>query len=206
MLVPLYPLSVCFYRGQLTDPMSHWLFALALVYVVEDRWVALAVVLAVGVLAKETIVVLVPGYLACYVRSGWAVISRCVVLTAAAVLAFLAVRLPYGWGPGYQQINGTEELMMASNLGVGHVLYVSGVPLYQNYLQPALFIGIFIPLLWRRWPDLDGRLKALLVTVPPLVLASSVCFSWLYVSRNYVPLLPLLTTACVVPGRRPKAV
>ena len=46
MLLAFYPLSVWYYQGQLTDPLSHALFVLSLIYVVQDRWLALAASLA----------------------------------------------------------------------------------------------------------------------------------------------------------------
>ena len=66
----LYPLSIFWYWGQLTDPVSHALFVLALIYIVEDRWLELAGALALGVMAKETAVILVPAYWACWWRKG----------------------------------------------------------------------------------------------------------------------------------------
>jgi hypothetical protein len=39
----------------------------------------------------------------------------------------------------------------------------------------------------------------------PLLLASNLCFGWLYESRNYVPLLPLLTALALPANRNPDA-
>src|SRR5262249_31594800 len=63
----LYPSSILYYQGQLTDPMSHALFALALCYVVEDRWFLLAITVALGVLAKETALIIVLAYFVCQI-------------------------------------------------------------------------------------------------------------------------------------------
>src|SRR5262249_31232257 len=52
-LVLFYPISILHYEGQLTDPVSHALFALAFIYLLEDRPLALAAALALGVVAKE---------------------------------------------------------------------------------------------------------------------------------------------------------
>ena len=60
-----------------------------------------------------------------------------------------------------------------------------------------MFIGLFlVPVLWR-WRAVDRRLRSLCVTVPPLVLLSSLQFSWLHESRNYLPLVPLLAAAAL---------
>jgi hypothetical protein len=201
-LVPLallYPLSILFYRGQLTDPLSHALFVLALVYVLEDRPVALAAALALGVLAKETAVLVVPVYLACHWRRAWRaggvspLLGTTAGLGAACVAAFVAAR-SLSWRPGFEAINGTGGWMAGTNLGVGTPIAWSSVPLYQNYLHPLLFVGAFVPALARHWGRIDPRLRTLCLTLTPLVLASNLCFGWLYESRNYLPLVPVLAT------------
>jgi hypothetical protein len=193
-LAVLYPLSVLHYLGQLTDPLSHVLFVLAFMYLLEDRPIALAAALALGVLAKETAVIVAPAYLACYGRRGWRAWGITAGLGAACVAAFLVARLPLGWWPGYDNINGTTGLMIGTNLGFGEPIANLIVPLWVNYLHPLLFIGTFVPILAWRWRRIDPRLRALCLTVTPLLLISNVCFGWLYESRNYVPLLTLLTT------------
>jgi hypothetical protein len=116
------------------------------------------------------------------------------MLGGVAVSAFLATRLPLGWRLSGESVNGLDGLMAGTNLGIGEPIAFTAVPLYQNYLQPALFVAVWVPLIALRWRWLDRRLKALAATLTPLLLASSLCFGWLYESRNYLPLLPLLTT------------
>jgi hypothetical protein len=198
----LYPLSVLYYWGQLTDPLSHALFVLSVVYVVEDRPLPLSAALALGVAAKETAVILVPAYGACWYRRGLPAFLRACALGAACVAAYAAVRLPLGWRPGYGAINGTEGLMVGTNLGVGTPLYRGAAPVYENYLHPLLFVGIFLPPVVWGWRRLDGRLRALCLTLVPLLLISNLCFGWMYESRNYVPLVPLLATAALAAVRR----
>jgi hypothetical protein len=201
-LVALYPLSVVYYWGQLTDPLSHTLFVLAFVYLLEDRPIALAAALALGVLAKETAVIVAPAYLACYGRRGWRAWLISAALGSACVAAFLAARLPLGWRPGYGNINGTTGLMIGTNLGFGAPIASTNVPLIQNYLHPLLFVGIFLPFLAWRWAEIDARLRALALTVVPLLLFSNVCFGWMYESRNYMPLVPLLATMALCTNRK----
>jgi hypothetical protein len=193
-VVVLYPLSVAHYTGQLTDPLSHALFALALVYIIEDRWIVLAVALALGVLAKETAVLLVPAYFACYWRGGLPVMMKTAPLGAACLAAYFAARLPLGWSLGYGSINGTEGLMIADNLGIGPPRYVGAVPVVFNYLHPLLFVGNFLPFIALKWRQIEARLRAIYVVLTPLLLFSNLGFGWMYESRNYVPLLPLQAT------------
>jgi hypothetical protein len=196
LVVGLYPLSVLYYWGQLTDPLSHALFVLSLIYLLEDRPGPLALSLALGVAAKETVVLLVPVYLACSWRRGVKALATTALLGVAAAAAFLAIRST-GWRPGYGAINGTSGLMLTTNLGIGPPLYVGAVPVWENYAHPLLFVGPFLlPLAWR-WRRIDTRLRMACVTLTPLLLLSNLCFGWMYESRNYVPLVPLLATAAL---------
>ena len=200
-LILLYPLSIWYYFGQLTDPLSHALFVLALIFAVEDRWLLLAISLGLGVLAKETVIIMVPAYWACWWRKGWPAFAKTAGLGVVCVAAFLAARLPYGWRPVYESINGAETLMLWENLGIGEQQYDHLAPTYANYLHPALFILIFLPFIAVGWRRLDGRLKALCLTLAPLLFLSSLLFGWLYESRNYMPLAPLLATSALLAMR-----
>ncbi|HXG09560.1 MAG TPA: hypothetical protein VNK04_07205 [Gemmataceae bacterium] len=197
----LYPFSVLWYWGQLTDPLSHALFVLALIYLVQDRRLLLAGTLALGVMAKETVLLVVPGYAACYWRRGWPTLARTIALGAAGAAAFLVVRLPLGWRPGNADLNGLDALMIGTNLGIGTPIAHSAAPLYQNYLQPLLFVGTFLPFIIGNWRRLDGRLRIVFLTLTPLLLLSNLCFGWMYESRNYMPLVPLLASMAVPPHR-----
>jgi hypothetical protein len=193
----LYPPSVWFYWGQLTDPLSHALFVFGFIWIVRDRTALLAASLALGVLAKETAVLLVPAYWACYWRGGWRPLLKATGLGVVCVTAFLAARLPYQWSLGYDKINGTPGLMILDNLGFAPPdrPHQPAAPIYQGYLQPALFVLPFVPFVVWGWQRIDGRLKVMCLILTPLVLLSNLCFGWMYESRNYMPLLPLLATA-----------
>ena len=43
----------------------------------------------------------------------------------------------------------------------------------------------------------EPRLRTACVTLTPLLLLSNVCFGWMYESRNYMPLVPLLAVAAL---------
>jgi hypothetical protein len=193
----LYPLSVWYYWGQLTDPLSHSLFVFGFIWTVQDRTALLAASLALGVLAKETVVLMVPANWACYWRGGVRPLLKAMVLGVVCVAAFLAARMPYGWYPGYEKLNGTERLMVFDNLGIGEPYYHSAASWMENYLHPAQFVLPFVPFIAWGWRRIDARLKALCLVLTPLVLLSNLCFGWLYESRNYMPLLPLLGTAAL---------
>lgn len=199
-LVLLYPLSIMRYAGQLTDPLSHTLFVLAYLYLLEDRPIALAAALALGIVAKETIVIVGPAYLACYWRRGWRTWLTTAALGVVCVAAFVGTRKLLGWKPGAESMNGVG-LMIGTNLGFGEPIANLCTPLWENYLHPLLFVGLFVPLIAWRWRVLDPRLRTLCLVVAPLLLLSNVCYGWLYESRNYVPLIPLLATLAVPPAQ-----
>jgi hypothetical protein len=205
-LAALYPISVWVYqyRGQLTDPLSHALFVVALIYVVQDRWILLATTLALGVLAKETVLLVAVSYFACYWRLGIPVIYRTAVLGIACVAAYFAVRAPIGWRLGFDKINGTEGLMIGTNLGFGRQVANLTIPLWANYCHLLVFVLPFLPFIVLGWKRLDYRLKAVFLTLTPLMLIANICFGWMYESRNYMPLVPLHATmaAAAVFSRR----
>jgi hypothetical protein len=200
-LVLLYPLSILHYWGQLTDPLSLTLFVLAFLYLLEDRPLALAAALVLGIFAKETAVIIVPAYLACHWRRGVRTWLITAALGAVCVAAYLAVRLPLGWRPEGQDINGVG-LVIGPNLGYTHPKAILIVPLWENLLHPVLFVGAFVPFILLRWRYIHPHLRALFLVVTPLLLLSSLCFGWLYESRNYMPLVPLLATMALTPARR----
>jgi hypothetical protein len=189
----LYPLSIWYYIGQLTDPLSHFLFILAMIWIVEDRWRELAAAIALGVLAKETALLLVPAYFYCYREKG-ATWRRTIALGLIGVATYFAVRLCVGWAPDLRSINSNTALMIRSNLGLRGSHYKSIAPLWQNYLNPALFVIVWLLPAMPKWRVIDARLKAMATVLVPLMLGVNLCFGWLYESRNYVPLLPLLVT------------
>jgi hypothetical protein len=196
----LYPWSVKYYEGQLTDPLSHALFALSLIYTVEGRSLALAGSLFLGMLAKETVAIVVVADWACHWRQGWRALCRSSLLAAACAAAFLATRLPLGWRLDLG-VNGTP-LNVLGNLGIGPMPSFPESIWYENYLQPLLFVGVFIPFIAMNWKKTESELKALFVTLTPLLLGSSLLFGWLYESRNFVPLLPVIVTMAL-PRREP---
>jgi hypothetical protein len=211
-IVLLYPFSIWHYGGQLTDPMSHALFVLALIYVVEDRWLDLAAALALGILAKETVMVVVPAYLVCQREQRSAALWKTVGLALVCVTAFAAPReidfvrsgfraASSGWWPTMRALNGARGLMIGTNLGIGTPLDkgLGSNTLPQNALHVFLFIAVFLPAIIRHWRMADSRLKSLFIVLVPLVLLSSLCFSWLYESRNYMPLLPVVTALALRP-------
>jgi hypothetical protein len=194
----LYPFSVLYYEGQLTDPMSHALFALALCYVVEDRVFFLAMAVALGVLAKETALIIVLAYFVCHIDRPVRALLLSIGPAVAGIIALVAARMPFGWRLQSLSINETP-LNLRENLWQVPLAELPESIKHQFYIQPIIFIGVFLPFIAWRWRQAEWPLKALFLTLVPLLFASQLLFGWLYESRNYVPLLPVLTTLALAP-------
>src|SRR5262249_46387956 len=97
---------------------------------------------------------------------------------------------------GYGSINGTSGLMVAYNLGFGGDLYRAASPV-GNYLHPLLFVGGFLPFIAARWRAQDDRLRAVFLTLVPLLFAGNPCFGWMDESRNSLPVGPVRATMAV---------
>src|SRR5581483_754960 len=108
---------------------------LGFIYIIEDRPLALAAALALGVLAKETAVLLVPGWFVCQVWNARRTWLETALLGGVAVAAVLAARLPFGWRPGAKEMNGTG-LMIARNLGIGEPDPPTSVPQWLFFAHP----------------------------------------------------------------------
>jgi len=197
ILVPLYPFAVAWYYGQLTDPLHHTLFVYGLIAIVDGDVLRLAALVFLNMFAKETSVLLVLAWFAVHPRTIWQTLT----LFALSTLAFVLAR-GIGWRPGFASLNGTDGLMITANLGIGPATVSSAVPLYHNYLHPLLFAMPFVPGIVRHGRGHDRRLIALACVVVPGILVSSLCFSWLYESRNYLPMLPILVALASLPSPR----
>jgi hypothetical protein len=192
-----YPLSVLRYAGQLTDPVSHALFAWGLVWIVQDRRGLLLAALVLGMLAKETAVLLVPAYWACHRREGTRTVLWSVAFLVVCTAAFLAPRWPLGWRPG-ASLNGVEgTLLLSANFAPREMDARTSVPLAEHWLHPLAFVVPFVPLAAWGWRQTPPSLRALALTVVPLMIGVHVTMSWSYESRNYMPALPVLAALAV---------
>lgn len=201
-IVLLYPASIWYYWGQLADPLSHALFILSVLYALENRPVAFIASLALGVAAKETVVLMVVAYVACRGRLSPRTVAVALGAGLACMAAYLAVRLAACWRPGFANVNGLDALMIGTNLGIGEPIAFTTVPLWMNYFHPLLFIGPFVPPIVAQYRQIDPALRRVVFSLVPPLLASNLCFGWLYESRNYMPAVPLLGTAALPFSRR----
>src|SRR5262249_40867071 len=162
--------SVALYLGQLTDPLRHTLFVLGYIYIMEDRPFALAAALALGVLAKETAVLLGPGWFVCH---AWkARRTRLVTALLGARATAAGVGAGGGWAGGRRWAGGRgprgrrgRGVMIPRTLGWGPRAPPTSVPLVLFFVHPLLFTVPFLPWVVRNWRAADVRLRWLLVTM-----------------------------------------
>jgi hypothetical protein len=187
--------SFRYYLGQLTDPISHLSFILAFIFIETEQFVYLLLTLMIGCLGKETVLAMT-GY---YAFRHWREKShrlKLVVLIIASVAVYLAAR---AW-----VLHGALDYAQISGVALDHVA--------KNWADnawwlPALFytVGIFVPFVIAGWRQSPRTLRSLALYLFPVLLISSLFFSWLWETRNFMPLVAVLTVLTVyhlVPGER----
>ena len=187
--------SFRYYLGQLTDPISHLSFVLAFIFIETEQFVYLVLTLMIGCLAKETVLAMV-GYYAFFRWREKSYLLKLIVLVAASLAVYLAAR---AW-----VLHGVPHYAQISGVGFDHVR--------KNWADypwsvPALFytVGIFVPFVIAGWRKSPWGLRSLALYLFPVLLVSSLFFSWLWETRNFMPLvaiLAVLTVYRLMPGER----
>lgn len=180
-LVPLflycaiYPISVRYYAGQLTDPLSHLSFVLGLLFLETGPFAYLLLTVLIGILAKESIVLVGACYALFHFRErGYAYKLAALVLGAVAI--GLSVRLAVSGLDSYTKISGVGTDWMSINLANEH---------WQSQL--AYTVGIFVPFVVLAWRQAPWSLKGPLLVLLPGLLVTNVLFSAMREARNLVP-------------------
>ena len=142
--------------------------------------------LLIGSLAKETVLGLLGLYLLSFRKKGYT--WKAPVLLVSCLAAYFAVRLVVLHGSmQYSQVSGVNRAFILINLHRGH------------WVIHLLLTGLaYLPFLILGWKDTPLTLKHLTFYLLPLLVISSLLFSWLNEARNYMPLVFVLA---VVAGR-----
>lgn len=178
------PVSFRYYLGQLTDPLSHLSFVLAFIFIETRQFVYLLLTLAIGCLAKETVIAMA-GYYAIRrfrERSDWAKIAT---LALVSLAVYLAARIWVLQGaPRYADISGVALDHVKTNLAD-----------YSWWTWALLYsVGIFIPSVAASWSKQPASLQSLALYLLPVIAISSLFFSWLWETRNFMPLVAVFAT------------
>jgi hypothetical protein len=162
---------------------------LALLGTVQGRWLLVLAAVALGVMAKETALILVPAYFAYHWQRGLPTLLHTALIGLAAAAAYVAVRLPVVGRPGW---NHPEERRSgwSARISVSVRLFSRERPGIPELCATVAVCRTFVPLIVWHWRRADRRLRALFLTVTPLLLLSSLCFSW------FVRVAQLMSCCC----------
>lgn len=182
----IYPVSIRYYAGQLTDPMSHLSIVLGLRFLVRGPFAYFALCVLVGSLAKESVLALVPAYAVVW-RRDRGQLARAAALFAAAIGVAWVVRLLVL--EGRQGTPGAlTDLPLLDHLkrNLGDQPWTVWIP------QTALTLGPTAPFLVLAWRRCPVDLRGLAVYMTLVLLATNLRYSWLREARNLVPAAVLL--------------
>ncbi len=183
----IYPISFQQYAGQLTDPMSHLSFLLCFIFLQVGDFPSFLSAMLIGSLAKETVLAMA-GYYVLFCRSEKTYRLRSMVVYIAAAVAYFGVRLLVLKGHvGYQAISGVPAEHVLLNW--------RSQPWRPLFLLTA---GALLPFLVLGWKETPAVLKRLTFFLLPVLFVSNLVFGWLQETRNYMPLVFVLS---VVAGR-----
>lgn len=187
LVAAIYPVSFEMYGGQLTDPMSHLSFVVALILLEKGEFALFLSALLIGSLAKETVLAL-GGYYLLFCRNDKNYRPKALVISVSTLFVYFGVRLYVLKGAmGYKQVSGVTADHIWINLT--DTRWITVFLLTAAALVPIAAIG------WKNAPKVLKRQSIYLLVV---LFASSLVFSWLVESRNFMPLVFVLA---VIAGR-----
>jgi hypothetical protein len=187
LVAAICPVSFEMYAGQLTDPMSHLSFVLALILLEKGDFALFLSALLIGSLAKETVLAL-GGYYVLFCRKDKNYWPKALILSFSTLIAYFGVRLFVLKGTmGYKQVSGVRADHIWTNLA--DTRWITVFLLTAAALVPIAAMG------WRNAPQVLKRQSIYLLVV---LFISSLVFSWLVESRNFMPLVFVLA---VIAGR-----
>lgn len=174
----VYPVSIRFYAGQLTDPMSHLLFVWSFIFAERDDFACFSLVVLFGILAKESIVIMPVYYFLLKLRTGNSMARPILLIAVSAALVF-SVRSLISADMEYENISGVDPSHILNNLAQ-----------YEIWSrQLAYTLGIFIPFFILSWKTSHRQLRNLVLFLLPPLIVSNIMFSWLHESRNFIPVV-----------------
>ena len=174
----IYPVSFIHYAGQLTDPLSHLSFLLCYIFLETQDFPLFLSSMLIGSLAKETVLALAGYYVIFSTKErGYPVKTLIACLSVPAT--YLGIRL----------------LVLRATLGYRSVSGVGLEQVAKNWHEPLwrhLFLltaGALVPFAVLGWKKTPRTLKHLVLFLFPMIFVSSLFFSWLVETRNFMPLV-----------------
>jgi hypothetical protein len=178
----IYPISFEHYAGQLTDPLSHLSFVLAFIFLETEEFALLLSTLVIGSLAKETVLALA-GYYVLFCQREARYQVKAVSLCVASAGVYFGVRLFV--------LHGSMNYQQTSGVKLEHVLENwQFIGWHEPFLLTACAL---LPFLALGWKETALSLKRLVFFLFPVLFLSSLFFSWLVETRNFMPLVFVLS-------------
>lgn len=184
----IYPVSIRFYAGQLTDPLSHLTFVLCFIFLELNMFICFSIVVLIGVLAKESILILVIYFILFRRREKKYLLKTALLITAGAWIT-LAIRL---WVvPSETLVNDVFLIHDLKGSVSGHLMRNFGK--FDEWGRQILFtVGFFVPFLVLAWNSTEKSLRNLAVFLLVTLMLSNVFFGFLAETRNLIPaVIPL---------------
>jgi hypothetical protein len=181
LLVTIYPATIVLYAGQFVDPASHFSFVACLYFFARNYEPGVAPTLALGVLAKESVIAL----------------SVCRAFYGpnrlrSAVLAALYFSLGLGVAVAVRYVINRHSFQYDRVSGVGMDHVVTNL-LHGGWRFPYVFtLGLLLPGAVIGWRLMDRRFQFTCIVLTSALIISSALFSWLQEVRNLVPALIML--------------
>lgn len=195
----VFPISIRYYAGQLTDPLSHLSFVLSFIFLELNLFLYFAMAVFVGILAKESILVMAV-YFLIFRRKEKYYAPKSIFLLVVGAAITLCIRLwivsaesPFNEYFVIGDLKGTWLPYLSENFGKS-----------AKWIGQTLFtIGIFIPFLILAWKSANRNIRNLAAFLAVVLLLSNMFFSWLVETRNLIPaVIPLaLITSDYLMGR-----
>jgi len=177
----VYPISIRYYAGQLTDPLSHFLFVCSFIFIQLDLFLFFSLTILLGIITKETILIMPIYYILLKIRDRACMVKGAILFMIGLSVVFFirtVVNSNLDNSFTYKSISGVDFTHIRENLFENQSIWVP---------QVLFTVGIMMPFYVLSWKSSRKELRNLVLFLLPILFISSTVFSWLYEARNFIP-------------------
>ena len=183
----VYPISIRYYAGQITDPISHLSFVLTFIFLKINLFSYFSLTILIGILAKESIGIM-SLYYVLFRRKDKRYLFKVIFLIVICFFIIFGIRMWVTSGDvQYRNISGVNLTHVKNNL----------LDISRWGRQMLFTVGIFIPFLFISWKGSQREIRNLTIFLFPFLLLSNVFFGWLCETRNLIPVVIILSLIAV---------
>ncbi len=173
----VYPISIRYYAGQLTDPLSHISFLWSFIFLELNIFSWFCLTIIIGIMAKESILIM-PVYYFLVSRKNAKTWIKAGTLFAAGFILVLGIRFLVMEG----------DFKMDNVSGVGLSTFMHHISRSKNWWRQILYnVIIFLPFFCLAWKTTDKRPRNLALFLLPILAVTNALFSLLAETRNFMP-------------------